>query len=187
MLWASWGNWRVERHARSARHQRKLEQPQEDTMRGDKNVLEQLNMALKAELTAIIQYMVQAEMCEDWGYARLGGEIKRQAIEEMGHAEGLIERILFLEGKPAVNLTLTPRVSPAVVAQLEDDLKDEVGAVEEYNNAIRVCREAGDNGTRELFERMLKDEERHTAGLEERLHAIHQIGTENWLVEHLKK
>jgi len=156
-------------------------------MRGDKDVLEQLNMALKAELTAIIQYMVQAEMCENWGYARLGGEIKRQAIEEMGHAEGLIERILFLEGKPAVNLTLTPMVSSDVVAQLEDDLKDEIGAVEEYNSAIQVCRKAGDNGTRELFERMLKDEERHTDGLEVRLHAIQQIGTENWLLEQMKQ
>lgn len=155
-------------------------------MHGNQGVLAQLNMALKAELTAIIQYMVQAEMCENWGYTRLGGEIKRQAIEEMGHAEGLIERILFLEGTPAVNLTLTPIVSSDVVAQLKDDLKDEVGAVEEYNNAIRVCREADDNGTRELFERMLKDEERHTAGLEARLYAIQQIGTENWLVEQLK-
>jgi len=155
-------------------------------MRGNQGVLAQLNMALKAELTAIIQYMVQAEMCENWGYARLGGEIKKQAIEEMHHAEGLIERILFLDGAPVVDLTLTPKISSNVTAQLEDDLKDETDAVQEYNDAVKVCRDAGDNGTRELFERMLKDEERHADHLESRLHAIRQIGIESWLTEHLK-
>jgi bacterioferritin len=155
-------------------------------MRGNQDVLAQLNIALKAELTAIIQYMVQAEMCESWGYARLGGEIKKRAIEEMGHAEGLIERILFLDGTPVVGLTLTPRISSNVTAQLEDDLKDETDAVKEYNDAIKVCREAGDNGTRELFERMLKDEERHTDQLESRLHAIRELGIESWLTEQLK-
>ncbi|MGD0695732.1 MAG: bacterioferritin [Terriglobia bacterium] len=155
-------------------------------MRGNQDVLAQLNIALKAELTAIIQYMVQAEMCENWGYARLGGEIKKQAIEEMGHAEGLIERILFLDGTPVVDLTLTPKISSNVTAQLEDDLKDETDAVKEYNDAIKVCQEVGDNGTRELFERMLKDEERHADHFESRLHAIRELGIESWLTEQLK-
>ena len=164
-----------------------LKWSEEDTMRGNKNVLVQLNAALKAELTAIIQYMVQAEMCDGWGYARLGGEIKKQAIEEMRHAEGLIERILFLDGTPAVDITLTPRISPNVKAQLEDDLKDESDAVLQYNGAIKVCREAGDNGTRELFQAMVKDEEEHTNQLEARLNAIREIGIENWLAQQLKE
>lgn len=155
-------------------------------MHGDKKVLGQLNSALKAELTAIIQYMVQAEMCDSWGYSRLGGEIKKQAIEEMHHAEGLIERILFLEGTPAVNLTLTPKISPDVKAQLEDDLKDESDAVLQYNGAVKVCREAADNGTRAMFEAMVKDEEEHADQLEARLNAIREIGIENWLAQQLK-
>jgi bacterioferritin len=155
-------------------------------MRGDKKVLGQLNAALKAELTAIIQYMVQAEMCDSWGYARLGGEIKKQAIEEMHHAEGLIERILFLDGTPAVDLTLTPKISPNVKAQLEDDLKDERDAVLQYNGAVKVCREAADNGTRTLFQAMVKDEEGHADHLEARLNAIREIGIENWLAQQVK-
>jgi bacterioferritin len=156
-------------------------------MHGHKKVLMELNKALKAELTAIIQYMVQAEMCESRGYGRLGGEIKKQAIEEMRHAEGLIERILFLDGAPEVNLTLEPRISSDIKAQLEDDLKDEVAAVEEYNAAIKVCVEAGDNGTRELFMKMTKDEEAHTDLLETRLSVISLLGIENWLAQQMNE
>jgi bacterioferritin len=156
-------------------------------MHSHKKVLVELNKALKAELTAIVQYMVQAEMCDRRGYPRLGGEIKKRAIEEMHHAEGLIERILFLDGTPEVNITLTPRISPDVQAQLEDDLKDEIGAVEEYNGAIKVCVDAGDNGTRELFIKMVKDEEAHTDQLESRLSAMRSVGIENWLTEQMKE
>jgi bacterioferritin len=156
-------------------------------MRGDKDVLLQLNAALKAELTAVVQYMVQAEMCESWGYGRVASEIKKQAIEEMRHAEGLIERILFLDGTPVVDITLTPKISPNVKAQLEDNLKDETDAVQQYNAAIKVCTEAGDNGTRELFQRMVKDEEGHTDGLEARLNALREIGIENWLAQQMKE
>jgi bacterioferritin len=156
-------------------------------MRGDKNVLSELNAALKAELIAVVQYMVQAEMCENWGYGRLAGEIKKQAIEEMRHSEGLIERILFLDGTPAVDITLTPRISPNVKAQLEDDLKDETDAIKQYNGAIKVCREAGDNGSRELFQGLLKDEEGHTDTLEAWLNAIREIGIENWLAQQMKE
>jgi bacterioferritin len=131
--------------------------------------------------------MVHAEMCDNRGYRRLGGEIKRQAIEEMRHAEGLIERILFLDGTPKVNITLTPRSSPDVKAQLKDDLKDEIAAVEKYNGAIKVCVDAGDNGTRELFMKMTKDEEAHTDQLETRLSAISSLGIENWLAQQMKE
>lgn len=156
-------------------------------MQGNKEVLAELNAALKAELTAIIQYMVQAEMCDSWGYTRLGGEIKKQAIEEMGHAEGLIERILFLEGTPVVNLTLSPKISPTVKEQLEDNLKDETDAVKQYNGAIKVCTQAGDNGSRELFQGMLEDEEHHTDHLEAQLNGIREIGIDNWLALQLKE
>jgi bacterioferritin len=155
-------------------------------MRGNDNVVKELNAALHAELTAIVQYMVQAEMCEGWGYSVLGAHIKKQAIEEMGHAEGLIERILFLDGVPAVTVGLKPTISNTAKAFLEDDLKDEVGAVHQYNAAAKVCGGAGDNGTKDLFERMIKDEEGHTDWLEAQLHAISEMGLNNWLARQMK-
>lgn len=155
-------------------------------MRGNEQVIEQLNAALSAELTAIVQYMVQAEMCHNWGYARLGDEIKQQAMGEMRHAEGLIERILFLDGQPAVKVALKPKIAMKVQAILEDNLQDEKDAVHQYNAAVKVCVTAGDNGSRELFERMVKDEEGHTDHLEGQLHAIGQMGLENWLTQQLK-
>jgi len=155
-------------------------------MRGNDNVLKELNAALHAELTAIVQYMVQAEMCESWGYGALGAHLKKQAIEEMGHAEGLIERILFLDGTPAVSVGLKPTISNTAKAFLEDNLKDEVGAVHQYNAAAKVCVGAGDNGTKDLFERMIKDEEGHTDWLEAQLHAISEVGLDNWLAQQIK-
>ncbi|MGB8768538.1 MAG: ferritin-like domain-containing protein, partial [Candidatus Korobacteraceae bacterium] len=98
-------------------------------MRGNEKVIEQLNMALSAELTAIAQYMVQAEMCESWGYHRLAALTKTRAIKEMHHAEGLIERIIFLDGTPAINVPLTPKVGATVEQQLEFDYADEADAV----------------------------------------------------------
>jgi len=137
-------------------------------MKGNEKVIAELNGALRAELTAIIQYMVQAEMCSNWGYAKLGDYIKHRAIGEMHHAEGL-----------------KPKISDNVKAQLEDDLVDEKDAVRQYNAAVKVCTEAGDNGTRELFERMVKDEEGHTDDLEGKLQAIQDMGLPNWLTQQL--
>src|SRR5271165_1385956 len=122
-------------------------------MRGDKSVIEQLNAALSAELTAIVQYMVQAEMCESWGYKRLGALTKTRAIEEMHHAEGLIERIIFLDGTPSVDIPLTPKVGATVQEQLATDYADEEGAVRQYNDAARICSQVGDAGSKDLFER----------------------------------
>ncbi len=104
-------------------------------MLGNEKVLEQLNAALASELTAIAQYMAQSEMCQGWGYARLGDLTKARAIEEMKHAEGLIERIIFLDGTPAVNVALTPKLGTNPQTQLEIDLADEIDAVKEYNQA----------------------------------------------------
>ncbi len=155
-------------------------------MRGDEKVIDQLNLALSAELTAIVEYMVQAEMCENWGYSRLAGKTKARAIEEMHHAESLIERILFLDGTPAVNVPLTPKVGAKVQQQLENGNADEMAAVREYNAAARICSEAGDAGSKDLFERMIQDEERHADFLEAQLHSIQEMGIGPYLAQQLQ-
>jgi bacterioferritin len=155
-------------------------------MRGNKDVIEQLNEALSLELTAIVQYIVQGEMCDRWGYKRLGAYIQKQAIGEMHHAEGLIERILFLNGTPDVKVGLKPKISNNVKGQLQDDLKDEVDAVHSYNAAIAVCTKVGDDGSRTLFESMVKDEEGHADWLEAQLHAIDEIGLDRWLTQQIE-
>ncbi len=152
-------------------------------MRGNPKVIEELNAALKAELGAVLQYMVQAEMCENWGYPRLTALTKRRAFEEMRHAESLVERILFLDGTPEVKVALAPTIGVTVSQQFEAGLADETEAIREYNNATKVCREADDTGTRELFERMIADEERHADFLEAQLHAIKEMGIGNYLAQ----
>ena len=155
-------------------------------MRGDQKVIQQLNAALSAELTAIAQYMVQAEMCDSWGYQRLGGLTKARAIEEMHHAEGLIERIIFLDGTPAINIPLTPKVGATVQQQLETDYADEEDAVRQYNDAAKLCREVGDAGSKDLFEKMIGDEERHADFLEQQLHSIKEMGIGAYLAQQLQ-
>jgi len=150
-------------------------------MQGDKRVIEQLNAALSSELTAIVQYMTQSEMCQNWGYKRLSDLTKARAIEEMKHAEGLIERIIFLDGIPSVDVGLKPQLGSKVQEQLDIDLKDELDAVREYNNAVKVCAEAKDEGSKSLFESMIRDEERHADFLEAQLHAIKEMGIANYL------
>jgi len=155
-------------------------------MRGSEKVIKELNDALSSELTAIVQYMVQSEMCANWGYNRLAGATKKRAIEEMTHAEHLIERIIFLDGMPAVSVPLKPQPGTGVKSQFEIDLKDELDAIKEYNKANRICRDEGDNGTRELFEKLLHDEEAHADYLETQLATIEQIGIANYLAEQMK-
>jgi bacterioferritin len=155
-------------------------------MKGNEKVIAELNAALSSELTAIAQYMVQAEMCHNWGYKRLGDLTRKRAIEEMRHAEGLIERILFLDGTPGVDVALRPRIGATVKEHLEIDLKDEHEAVQQYNNSVKLCLEVKDNGSRELFEHMIDDEERHVDFLEAQLHTIEEIGIANYLTEQLK-
>ena len=153
-------------------------------MRGNASVLEKLNEALREELTAINQYFLHAEMCHNWGYHRLGNYIKKQSVGEMKHAEELMERILFLDGTPNMQpLTLT--VGDNVKAQIQSDLDLEVKAVGMYNEAIRVAREAADNASSELFERLLKDEEEHVDFLEAQLHQIKELGYERYLAQQL--
>jgi bacterioferritin len=149
-------------------------------MKGAAKVIEQLNKALREELTAINQYFVHAEMCFDWGYGALGAHIRAQSIDEMKHAEALIERIILLESTPSMQLEpLT--IGASVRQQLENDLALEVGAIASYNEAIRIAQEAGDNVSRALFEHNLKDEDGHADWLQAQLHLISEIGYERYL------
>jgi bacterioferritin len=150
-------------------------------MQGNPQVIALLNEALKEELTAINQYFLHAEMCENWHYKKLGDYIKKQSIDEMKHAEALIERILFLDGTPNMTELLQLCVGKNVREQIESDLKLETAAVGMYNRAIKVCREEGDNASRELFERLLKDEEAHVDWLEAQIYQIGEMGYERYL------
>ncbi len=154
-------------------------------MRGNDQVIAVLNQALKEELTAINQYFVHAEMCENWGYEKLSDYIKKQSIGEMKHAEALIERILFLDGVPRMAEILPLNVGQNVKAQLENDLKLEIGAVAMYNAAVKTATEAADNGSRDLLVKLLKDEEEHVDFLETQLSRIQEIGLENYLAQQL--
>ncbi len=154
-------------------------------MHGDEKVIAQLNLALSSELTAIVQYMTHSEMCQNWGYKRLGELIKVRAVEEMRHAEGLIERIIFLDGTPAVDVGLKPQLGSKVQQQMEINLKDELDAVRQYNAALKICVVAGDEGSKALFEHMINDEERHADFLEAQLHSIKEIGIGNYLAQQL--
>jgi len=154
-------------------------------MHGDEKVIQQLNAALSSELTAIVQYMTQSEMCQSWGYKRLGDLTKVRAIEEMRHAEGLIERIIFLDGIPSVDVGLKPQFGSKVPEQMEINLKDEQDAVRQYNEAAKVCSEVGDDGSKTLFDSMIRDEERHADFLEAQLHAIKEVGVANYLAHQL--
>ena len=149
-------------------------------MRGNAQVINQLNLALREELTAINQYFLHAEMCHNWGYHGLGAFIKKQSIDEMKHAEKLIERILFLDAVPKMEY-LELSVGSDVKAQLQADYKLELGAVEMYNKAVAIARENNDDASRELFALLLKDEEEHVEWLERQLHLIKELGYETYL------
>ncbi len=154
-------------------------------MRGNDKVITHLNAALEHELGAICQYILHSEMCHNWGYHKLGAYIKKQAIDEMKHAEGLVERILFLEGEPKLAVVPPIHLGMSVQAQLENDLAGEIGAVRDYNEAVAACAAAGDNGTRELFEKMVKDEELHADFLEAQLGMVKDMGLPNYLAQQM--
>ena len=149
-------------------------------MKGNPKVIAQLNRALREELTAINQYFVHAEMCENWGDDRLARYIKKQSIDEMKHAESLMERILFLDGTPSME-PLALSIGKNVKAMIETDLKLELGAVVLYNEAARIATDEKDNSSRDLFIRLLKDEEEHVDWLEAHLHQIAELGYERYL------
>ena len=156
-------------------------------MKGNKRMLAKLNDLLSDELTAISQYMVHSEMCDDWGYQRLHDQVEKRAIDEMKHAEKLIGRILFLEGTPIVSKLKAMHIGPDVEKQLKNDWNAEAGAIKSYNDGIRLAVELGDNGSRELLESILKDEEKHIDWLESQADQIGQMGAENYLAEQIKE
>lgn len=154
-------------------------------MKGNEKVIEHLNARLAEELTAINQYMVHSEMCDNWGYERLHKMIEKRAIDEMKHAEKLIARILFLDGRPIVSNLNKVFIGAEVPKMHDNDRIAEETAIKGYNDSIRVAVEVGDNGTRELLEAILKDEEDHIDVLEAQLDQIKQMGVQNYLVEQL--
>ena len=156
-------------------------------MKGNEKIIGILNGFLADELTAINQYIVHSEMCANWGYDKLHGKIEKRAIDEMKHAEKLIARILFLEGQPVVSQLNKIKIGSAVDAQLQNDLDAEAGAIKDYNDGIRLCLELGDNGSRELIDGNLHDEEEHLDWLESQLDQISQMGLQNYLLAQLSE
>jgi len=156
-------------------------------MKGDKKIIEVLNDVLTAELTAINQYFVHGEMCENWGYERLHHMIRKHSIEEMKHAEEVIERILFLEGIPNMQRLGKVNIGESVAEQFRLDLGLEMEAVERLNNGITTCNEIGDNNSRHLLEEILEDEEEHIDWIEAQISLVEQVGIQNYLAEQIKK
>jgi bacterioferritin len=154
-------------------------------MKGNDKIIEHLNARLAEELTAINQYMVHAEMCDNWKYEKLHKMIQKRAIDEMKHAEKLITRILFLEGRPIVSELKKLYIGAEVPKMHENDRGAEEGAIKGYNDSVRVAVEVGDNGTREILESILKEEEDHIDWIEAQLDQIKQMGPQNYLVEQL--
>ena len=144
-------------------------------MKGNAELINALNGLLSDELTAINQYMVHSEMCDDWGYEKLHKHFEKRAVQEMKHAESLIGRILFLEGIPKVDQLGKITIGADVAKQLEADRAAEEGAIKAYNNAIKLAYDVGDNATREFLDEILKDEDDHLDGIEELLDQVEQM------------
>lgn len=154
-------------------------------MKGNEKIIEHLNLRLAEELTAINQYMVHSEMCDNWGYERLHKQIEKRAIDEMKHAEKLIARILFLDGRPIVSNLNKIHIGSEVPKMHSSDRQAEENAIKGYNESIKLAVEVGDNGSRELFEAILKEEEQHIDLLEAQLDQIKQMGEQNYLIEQI--
>jgi bacterioferritin len=154
-------------------------------MRGSEAVIELLNEVLTAELTAVNQYFVDAKMCENWGYERLAAHIRADSIDEMRDAEMLVERIIFLEGVPNLQRLGAVRVGETVVEKLGLALNVETEAIERLNRGIALCTEVGDNGSRELLEKILAGEEEHADWLETQLEVVRQIGEAHYLAQQM--
>ena len=150
-------------------------------MKGDPKLIECLNGLLASELTAINQYMVEAEMCENWGLAKLGDMEQKRAITEMKHAETLIGRILFLEGLPVVSKLNDIHIGAEVPQQFTNDLAAEMTAVRGYNAGIELCVKLGDNATKEVLESILKDEDAHVDQIEEQMDRVKKMGLQVYL------
>ncbi len=151
-------------------------------MKGNEKLITVLNSLLADELTAVNQYMVHSEMCENWGYNSLYKSIRKQALDEMHHAEWLIERILFLDGSPTVSKLNQITIGKTVSEMISNDNNDEIAAIHTYNEAIKLSREFEDQGTADLLSKILKMEEGHVEWAEIQHTQIKQMGMENYLV-----
>ncbi len=156
-------------------------------MKGNDQLIKVLNDLLAEELTAINQYMVHSEMCENWGYDRLHEDVEKRAFKEMKHAEDLIARILFLEGQPTVTKLDDIHIGKEVESQLRNDVELEYGAVKLYNEAIALAVKVADNGTRDLLTDILKDEEDHIDRIEGQLDQVKQMNIQNFLAQQIKE
>jgi bacterioferritin len=154
-------------------------------MQGDAAIIEALNEVLTAELTAINQYFIHHKMCENWGYQKLSAKKREESIEEMKHADEVIERILFLDGVPNMQRLSPVRVGEDPIEQHKLDLEVEVDAAGRLNKAIALCRDKADNGTRDLLEEILKNEEESVDWLEAQLHIVGEIGKQQYLAEQI--
>jgi bacterioferritin len=154
-------------------------------MKGNEKLITVLNSLLADELTAINQYMVHSEMCENWGYGKLHLAIRKQAMDEMHHAEWLIERILFFEGTPTVSKLNPMKIGKSVLEMISNDNGDELDAVHAYNDAIKLAREIGDQGSADLLTKILNMEEGHVDWAEVQRAQIDQMGLENYLVRQI--
>ena len=152
-------------------------------MKGNDRLIQVLNQLLADELTAISQYMVHSEMCDNWGLEKLHKAVEGRAITEMKHAEKLIARIIFLEGLPIVSKLKKITIGADIEAQLKNDLAAEYGAVKGYNEAVRLAYELNDNGSRELLDSILTDEEDHVDWIEAQLDQVKMMGIQSYLVE----
>ena len=156
-------------------------------MKGNKHVIDVLNQVLRKELTGINQYFMHAKMCKNWGYDRLYKAIWDESIEEMKHADRIIERILFLEGTPNVSGYDKIMVGSTVKQQLENDLGLEMAALAILRPGIKTCLETSDDSSRELLEHILVDEEKHVDWIESQLHQIEEVGYQNYLAQQINE
>ena len=155
-------------------------------MKGDPKVIETLNSLLARELTVVSQYMVHAELCENWGYNKLHEVIQKRAVTEMKHAESLIGRILFLEGIPIVSELEKMHIGADVPEMFANDHEAELDAIKRYNEGIQICGDAKDYATREILESILCDEDDHVDNIEEVQDQIAQMGIQMFLSTQVK-
>ncbi len=156
-------------------------------MKGDPKIIDQLNEILTGELTAINQYFLHAKMCQNWGYKRLYEHIRKESIDEMKHADELMERVLFLEGLPNVQRLGKVNVGQTVLEMFKNDLAVEMEAIPRLNRSIEAARAAGDNGTEHLLVEILTSEEEHVDWLEAQLELVKQIGEANYLAQQIRE
>lgn len=155
-------------------------------MKGDPRIIDMLNEVLTGELTAINQYFLHGKMCLNWGYDHLGKKIYEESIDEMKHANKLVERILFLDGLPNLQKLGKLNIGTSVIEILKNDLAFELGTVPRLNQGIQLSRDVGDNGSEELLTRILVDSESHVDWLESQLELVKQVGDAHYLAQQIR-